>query len=74
MINRWEYTSFRSNNLPILGNGHEDLGRLNNLGAEGWELAWIETTSPITINFLIFGTSKLHKERIYYLKRPATKE
>ena len=69
MVSKWEYTSFTSHNLPILGNGHEDIRRLNELGREGWELAWVETSLPINVNLLFFSTTRLHKERTYFLRR-----
>lgn len=67
---KWEYCSFRTNNLPVLGNGHEAEEKLNRLGKDGWECYWIESISPLTLNFLFFSSNKIHRERIFYLKRP----
>jgi len=66
----WEYYSFKSSNLPVLGNGHEDEVKLNELGRNGWELIWIETSLPVTVSLLVFSTTKLHKERTYFFRRP----
>ncbi len=68
----WEYYSFKSNNLPLLGNGHKDLDELNRLGGLGWELVWVQENKPYVagFNFVIqWTTSKFHKEITYYLKR-----
>lgn len=65
----FEYRVLRVNNLPLFGNGGNIEEQLNALGREGWELVCMEWSQPITMNFLIFSTPKLHRERIFYLKR-----
>lgn len=73
-MEKFEYTAYRSNNLPLFGNGHEDEIKLNEYGAKGWDLVWVEVTQPVTINLFFFSTTKAHKERVFYFRRKIENE